>query len=110
MIDLSVDATSQSFAAGQATGTILVAAIALTFLWRLTKPWRNVLDKSGIAPAERKRLQGRRNQVVVLVTVVITVFAAMQLAGRFGREADDTDNSGGGTRQGPVEPFTVRPE
>lgn len=80
MIALSVDPTSQNYAAGQVVATLAVAALAVTFLWRATKPWRNAADKSGIAPAERKRLQGKRNQVVVLATVLITVLAAMKAA------------------------------
>ncbi|MEU7724182.1 hypothetical protein AB0B78_02845 [Streptomyces sp. NPDC040724] len=80
MIPLSVDPTSQSYAAGQVFGTFSVAILAIAFLWRLSKPWRNLADKTGIAPAERKRLQGKRNQIVVLATVLITVFAAMKAA------------------------------
>ncbi|MFD5408845.1 hypothetical protein [Streptomyces nojiriensis] len=62
-----------------------------------------------IAPAERKCLRDRRTQVVVLATVVITVLAALQAAGRFGREADtaDGDSGRGRTWQEPAEPVTV---
>ncbi|MEU9081645.1 hypothetical protein [Streptomyces sp. NPDC048357] len=81
MISLSVDPTSQSYALGQTVGTFAVAAIALAFLWRVTRPWRNAKDRSDLPPAERKRLQGKRNQVVVLATVVITMLAVVKTAG-----------------------------
>ncbi|MER6314520.1 hypothetical protein ABT237_12225 [Streptomyces sp. NPDC001581] len=103
MIPLSVDPTSQSWGLGQTVGTFAVAAVALAFFWRVTRPWRNATDRSDLPPAERKRLQGRRNQVVVLATVVITLLAAVKTAGW----ADPDTGAAEPAAREPARPVTI---
>ncbi|GGS63889.1 hypothetical protein GCM10010222_00060 [Streptomyces tanashiensis] len=51
MIILAVDPSSESFAQGQAIGTLLVAVLAAALVWRLTRSWRQEAPGRGPAPS-----------------------------------------------------------
>lgn len=75
MIPLSVDTTSQSYALGQVTGVLAVAAIAIAGLWWQTASWRAPSTPVGGDPAETSRVEAKRRIQIVGVTVLIAAAA-----------------------------------
>ncbi|MEU3558061.1 hypothetical protein [Streptomyces fragilis] len=72
MITLSVDPTSQSFAAGQALGTLLITAAVMTVIWFATRTWRRGPVPAGAAePAQAFPAAQRRYNVVASVLLVV---------------------------------------
>ncbi|MFC8177069.1 hypothetical protein [Streptomyces sp. NPDC057325] len=65
MIMLSIDPDSQSFADGQAVGTLLVAAVAMAIIWFATKAWRRgPVPTSAVSAEQATALAIRRENIV----------------------------------------------
>ncbi|MER5966204.1 hypothetical protein [Streptomyces sp. NPDC002057] len=72
MITLSIDPTSQSFAAGQAIGALLVTAVAMTVIWFATRAWRRGPVPARAVDAERAVSTAvRRHNIIVGVLLVV---------------------------------------
>ncbi|MFD3676713.1 hypothetical protein [Streptomyces sp. NPDC058613] len=80
MIALSVDTTSQSYAAGQVFGTVAIAVAALVLLWRLTDTWRNPSSYGTAGPDEIAAMLAKRRAVVIGVMVLIAGMSAVKSA------------------------------
>lgn len=78
MIALSVDTTSQSYAAGQVAGVLAVALIAIVALWKLTSSWRAPSTPPGGDPAATARVESKRRVLVIGVTVLIAAAAGVK--------------------------------
>ena len=112
MIVVAVDTTSQSFALGQVTGGLFVAAVAIVLLWRFTRGWRAPSTPPGGDPAGTLREERRRRRFIVGVTVLIALGATVQAATSYDPEprasetrATTTATEGQGPQAG--EPPTV---
>ncbi|WP_030556694.1 hypothetical protein [Streptomyces exfoliatus] len=72
MITLSVDPTSQSFAAGQALGALLVTAAAMAVIWFATRTWRRGPVPARAVEAEQavSTALRRRNTIVGVLLAV----------------------------------------
>lgn len=78
MIMLSVDTTSQSYAAGQVVGVSLAAAVAIVLVWRLTTAWRNPSPSSAAEAAALRGVRAKRRALIVAVMVLIAAAAAVK--------------------------------
>ncbi|WP_329380563.1 hypothetical protein OG625_15180 [Streptomyces sp. NBC_01351] len=97
MISLSVDTTSQSFALGQVSGVLFIAAVAITLLWKLSTSWRAPSTPYGGDPAETARLEGKRRKLTIAVTLLIAAAAVVQAVIAYNPEprASETAPPGG---------------
>ncbi|MGA5069103.1 hypothetical protein ACPB9E_35960 [Streptomyces exfoliatus] len=72
MITLSIDPTSQSFAAGQAIGVLLFTAAAMAVIWFATRRWRRGPVPASAVDAERAVSTAvHRHNIVVGVLLVV---------------------------------------
>ncbi|MFE2009820.1 hypothetical protein [Streptomyces sp. NPDC059491] len=79
MITLSVDTTSQSFARGQAVGSLLVTAAVMAAVWFATRGWRRgPVPRSAVAVERAPAIALRRRNVVVGVLLVVGVLGLVR--------------------------------
>ncbi|MEU9700096.1 hypothetical protein [Streptomyces sp. NPDC047981] len=86
MIMSSIDPDSQSFADGQAVGTLLVTAVAMVVIWFTTKAWRRgPVPTSAVAAEHVTALAMRRGNIVRGVLLAV---AAVGLIRAFSFEGE----------------------
>ncbi|MFE3069119.1 hypothetical protein [Streptomyces sp. NPDC059247] len=74
MYTLSIDPSSQSYAAGQAIGALLVTAVLMGAVWFLTRTWRQGPVATGGVEAEQVLSTAlRRRNIVTGVLLVVAV-------------------------------------
>ncbi|MFF1341909.1 hypothetical protein ACFVYT_29110 [Streptomyces sp. NPDC058290] len=100
MIIASVDPTSQSYAAGQVAGTLLVAVVAIVMLWRQTRSWRSPSTPAGGDPAQTLREERKRHLTIIGVTVLIAVVAGVKATASYNPEPPASETKATGTASG----------
>ncbi|WP_448317315.1 hypothetical protein [Streptomyces sp. CO7] len=86
MITLSVDPTSQSLAAGQALGTLLITAAAMAVIWFATRTWRRGPVPAGAVEPEPEQASSAAQRRYNIVVGVLLVVAAAGLARAYSYE------------------------
>ncbi|MFD7026521.1 hypothetical protein ACFWAR_00590 [Streptomyces sp. NPDC059917] len=88
MIYLSIDTTSEAYASGRVLGALLLPAVLLLVLWRVTASWRRgkALPPGVIVDAHTKALRVRRRRTVLAVLGLLGVGAVVNAALQYGPE------------------------
>ncbi|MBM9624351.1 hypothetical protein [Streptomyces zhihengii] len=88
MIEMSVDTTSTSWAAGQAMGTLLMTAAISAIVWRCTRGWRRAdLHVAAAAKTPLAELRVRRRRTVAAVLAGIAVLGLVKVGFDYRPEA-----------------------
>ncbi|MEU8915368.1 hypothetical protein [Streptomyces nigrescens] len=96
MIPLSIDITSESFAAGEALGVLLLVGGVMVLVWRLSAPWRRVTAPPGPLSAEQlAALRARRRNIALGALALIAVGGVAAAGASYAPEprAADTDRA-----------------